>query len=50
MWLNHIEEILDMLIYRAKIMRVEACDATLENPNCSFYDNIVAILIVIFQT
>ena len=36
MWRNHKEEVLDMLIYRAKILSKEAYDTTLERPNASF--------------
>jgi len=53
MWRNHTEEILDMLISKAKMLSKEACDATLENPNASFvasFDNLLAILIIAFQT
>ena len=51
MWRNHTEEVLDMLIYRAKILNEEVYDATLERPNASFvasYNTILAILIIKF--
>jgi hypothetical protein len=30
MWRDHTDEVLDMLIYRAKMLSEEACNATLE--------------------
>jgi hypothetical protein len=53
MWRNHTKEVLDMVIYRAKIMPEEAYDATWERPNASLvasFDNILAIFIITFQT
>jgi hypothetical protein len=53
MWRNHIEEVLNMLIYRAKIPLEEAYDATLQSLTALFvasFDNILAILVIIFQT
>jgi len=41
-----------MLIYRAKILPEEACDATLERPNASFvtsFDTVLETLIITFQ-
>ena len=51
---NHTEEVLGMLIYRAKIRLEEAYDFTLERPNASFVafidNNTLAILIITIQT
>ena len=52
-WRNHTNEVLDMLIYRDEMLSKEVYDATLERPNASFvacFDNILAILIITFQT
>jgi hypothetical protein len=53
MWRSHEEEVLDLLIERAKIRSRKNGDATLERPDASSvasFDNILAILIITFQT
>ena len=53
MWRSHEEEVLDLLIDRAKILWEDTCGATLERPDASSvasFDNILAILIITFQT
>jgi len=48
MWRNHTEEVLDMHMYRTKVLLEEVCDATLERPNASFLDKIPNTLLLIY--